>query len=53
MLRQAFEALESCPLVIEGETLALDPAAVEIDTTTFEGLASEASSGALESAMAL
>lgn len=52
-LRRALEGLEPCPLIVDGEMLALDPAAVETDIATFESLVSEASPQALQSAVTL
>jgi TolB-like protein/Flp pilus assembly protein TadD len=52
-LRQALEGLEPCPLIVDGETLSLDPAAVETDLVTFESLVDEASPQALQSAVTL
>ncbi|MDH3265115.1 MAG: hypothetical protein OEM24_14095, partial [Paracoccaceae bacterium] len=52
-LRRALEGLDPCPLIVDGETLALDPAAIETDLVTFESLAGEASPQALQSAVTL
>jgi TolB-like protein/Flp pilus assembly protein TadD len=52
-LRRALERFEPCPLIVDGETLALDPAAVETDIITFESLVGEASPQALKSAVTL
>ncbi len=52
-LRQAFKKIEPPPLIIEGETLTLDPAAVETDVITFRELISQGSPEALRSALAL
>ena len=52
-LRRAFKDTGPCPLIAEGETLALDPAAIETDVATLESLAVEGSPDALQSAVAL
>jgi TolB-like protein/Tfp pilus assembly protein PilF len=52
-LRQAFKETEPSPLVIDGEALALDPAAIESDVVAFEDLAADGSPGALQAALAL
>ncbi|MEE8534138.1 MAG: BTAD domain-containing putative transcriptional regulator, partial [Alphaproteobacteria bacterium] len=52
-LRRALEGTEPSPLIIDGETLALDPAAIEIDISTFERLVAEGSPDALQAAIAL
>lgn len=52
-LRQAFKEIEPSPLIVEGETLVLDPAAIETDVITFEQLIAEGSPEALRSALSL
>lgn len=52
-LRRAVEGLEPCPLVIEGDTLALDPAAVDTDVLALERSAADGSADALRAAVAL
>jgi len=52
-LRRALKAVEPCPLIIEGESVALDPLAVEADTLAFERLVADGSPDALEAAIAL
>ncbi len=52
-LRRALKRLDPCPLIVDGETLALDPAAVETDVVTFEGLLGDNAPQALEAALAL
>ncbi len=52
-LRRVLEGTEPSPLIIDGETLALDPAAIEIDISTFERLVAEGSPDALQAAIAL
>jgi TolB-like protein/Tfp pilus assembly protein PilF len=52
-LRLALKEIEPSPLIIEGETLALDPGAVETDVISFEQLLAEASPKALQSALSL
>lgn len=52
-LRRAVAGLEPCPLVIEGETLALDPAAVDTDVLALERSAADGSADALRTAVAL
>lgn len=52
-LRRALEGLEPCPLIIEGDTIALDPTAVETDIIIFEKLVADGSPDALQAAVAL
>jgi TolB-like protein/Tfp pilus assembly protein PilF len=52
-VRRALQDLEPFPLVIEGETLALDAAAVEADVVTLQRSAMEGSADALRTAVAL
>ena len=52
-LRRALEGVEPSPLIIEGETLALDPTAVATDILDFERLAADGSPEALQSAVTL
>ena len=52
-LRQAFKDSEPSPLTIEGETLALDPAAMETDVITMKDLVADGSPTALQSALSL
>jgi TolB-like protein/Tfp pilus assembly protein PilF len=52
-LGQALKKIEPYPLSIEGDTVALDPAVIEIDTTTLERLVAEGTPDAFQSAMAL
>jgi TolB-like protein/Tfp pilus assembly protein PilF len=52
-LRRAFKETEPCPLIVDGETLALDPAAIETDVISFEKLVADGSPKALQSALAL
>ena len=51
--RKALKGLDPDPLSIEGEKLALDPAAVEVDVDEFERLVEEGSTGSLEKATSL
>lgn len=51
-LRQALKNIDPSPLVIEGETIALDPAAVETDVLAFENFVKEGSQEALTAAVA-
>jgi DNA-binding SARP family transcriptional activator len=52
-LRRALPATNPPILVVDHDTLALDPAAVEVDVQQFERLAAAGTAGALEQAMAL
>jgi TolB-like protein/Tfp pilus assembly protein PilF len=52
-LRQALKGFDPCPLIVEGETLALDPQATEIDALTFGSLVAEGSPEALRTAIDL
>ncbi len=52
-LRKALQGLDPDPLSIEGEKLALDPSAVEVDVDEFERLVEEGSTGSLEKAASL
>ena len=52
-LRRAFKDMDPSPLLIEGETLALDSGAVESDVATLEGLVAKGTPGALESVLSL
>jgi TolB-like protein/Flp pilus assembly protein TadD len=52
-LRRALEGLDPCPLVVDGETLALDSAAVDADVLALERSASDDSPDTLRTAVAL
>lgn len=52
-LRHALGDLEPCPIMVRGETLALDPASVDSDLLALERYAADGSPGALESAATL
>ena len=52
-LRKALVGVRPLPLLIDGESIALDPAAVEVDAAAFERLVADGSPGALEEATAL
>ena len=52
-LRRAVEGLDPYPLLIQGEILALDPAAVDTDVLALERHAADGSPGALQSAVTL
>jgi TolB-like protein/DNA-binding SARP family transcriptional activator/Tfp pilus assembly protein PilF len=52
-VRRALERIEPCPLVVKGETLGLDPDAIETDVHTLEQLVAEGSADALSSAVEL
>lgn len=52
-LRRALNGIEPCPVIIDGDTIALDLAAVEADTISFETLLSDGSPQALQSAVKL
>jgi len=52
-LRHAVEGLAPCPLVIEGETLSLDPAAVDTDVLALERSLADGSAEALQAAVTL
>ena len=52
-LRRALAPLHPCPLVIEGESLSLDPDAVEADVSTLERSAMDGSADALRTAVAV
>ena len=52
-LRRALKRFDPSPLIVDGEMLALDPAAVETDVITFEGLLGDNAPQGLESALAL
>lgn len=53
VLRRALERIEPCPLAVEGETLSLDPEAVETDVASLERLVAQGSTDALYAAVAL
>ncbi len=50
-LRNALEGVEPNPLIVEGETLTLDPAAIVTDVLDFERNAADGSPAALQSAV--
>lgn len=52
-LRKAFRTVEPPPLVVTGETVALDPEALEVDVATFESLVDSGAVTDLERAVAL
>jgi DNA-binding SARP family transcriptional activator len=52
-LRQALPGTAACCLVEEGDTVGVNPAAVEVDVALFEAMAAEASPEALERAAGL
>jgi len=52
-LRKALPPTKPPSLLIRGETVALNPAAVTVDVATFEGLVTQGTPGALERAAAL
>ena len=52
-LRKTLAGVRPPPLLIDGESVALDPAAVEVDATAFEQLVADGSPAALEEAAAL
>jgi TolB-like protein/Flp pilus assembly protein TadD len=52
-LRRALKGVEPYPLVIEGDTIALDLTAIEADTVNFEKLLADGSQEALQSAVTL
>jgi TolB-like protein/Flp pilus assembly protein TadD len=52
-LRRALNAIEPCPLIIDGDTIALDPTAFEADTVSFKKLLADGSPEALQSAVML
>ena len=53
VLRKALPPTKPPSLLIRGETVALNPAAVTVDVATFEGLVTQGTPGALERAAAL
>ncbi len=52
-LRRTLKGLEPCPLIVEGETLALDPLVADIDALAFASLVDEGSPDALQAAIDL
>lgn len=52
-LGQALKDISPCPLVIDGERISLDAAAVEMDVATFERLLKDGAPDALQKAIAL
>jgi len=50
-LRQALAGVDPIPLAIDGESIALDPTAVETDVMTFEKLLADGSPESLEAAV--
>ena len=52
-LRRAVGGLDPCPLLVQGESLALDPATVDTDVLALERYAADGSPDALEAAVAL
>jgi DNA-binding SARP family transcriptional activator len=52
-LRKTLVGVRPLPLLVEGESIALDPAAVEVDAAAFERLVTEGTPAALEEATAL
>jgi DNA-binding SARP family transcriptional activator/predicted ATPase len=53
VLRRALASVRPSPLRIEGQTVTLDPAAVEVDSRVFEARLAEGTSRALEEAAGL
>jgi TolB-like protein/Tfp pilus assembly protein PilF len=51
-LRKALKHIDPCPLIIDGETIALDPSAVETDVLTFKNLVADGTPAALAAAVA-
>ncbi|MEJ2122617.1 MAG: adenylate/guanylate cyclase domain-containing protein [Alphaproteobacteria bacterium] len=52
-LRRALKGIEPSPLLVEGDTLALNPLSFEADAVTFQELLAEGSPQALQSAVRL
>ncbi len=52
-LRKALVGVRPLPLLIDGDSIALDPKAVEVDAAVFERLVTDGSPAALEEATAL
>ncbi len=52
-IRKALVGVRPLPLLVEGESIALDPAAIDVDAAAFERLVAEGTPAALEEAAAL
>lgn len=53
LLGKGLKKIEPCPLIVQRESVAIDPATVQVDATTLETLVAEGTPDALQSAVVL